>query len=452
MASTMFPTPRDAPGPLFQYDSLSPDARTFRLLRLLPTLDPSTIECELTTVDLNDKWEGQYYALSYEWGPDEPPYLWIRVNGEYLSVRQHLYSFLQNENTHSRFGLHLWIDAICINQQNLSERGHQVKLMGDIYSCAKIVLVWLGPYKVSMDRELIRAFGNLRRLKRYSTENDQPEDYENVAFGSMLRKKHGRPHVYEKATPVPPDKFLLALRDICTRNYWTRMWIIQEILLANQACLMIGDHIFPWDMIERLFDETQFWRGSHMEGVTAPHLRALCNQIDTEAATTTVCGALGRFDNSQCYDFRDKVYALLGLVPGGQWFPVDYTVVTEELFCSVVLASYTTTSRHAGSPNDTEPVAEILQCPPASFHLEKVDWLALENTKRVARAIDVSYVALERYLVMKPELGTDTLITIDVSSCTVSRLVNNVTEHRFTLSMEMFNILASTSCCGQTTR
>jgi hypothetical protein len=150
-------------------------------------------------------------------------------------------------------------------------------------------------------------------------------------------------------------------------------------------------------MMEILLDDMAKYRRSlALQGVITPHLRALCNQAHAEIASTSICGALGRFNNSQCFDFRGKVYALLGLVPDGQYFPVDYTVAKEELFCSVIFASYSSTSRHAGSPKDTEPVAKILWHPLASFHLKKVDWLALENTKRVARAVDISYLTLER--------------------------------------------------------
>jgi hypothetical protein len=142
-----------APGPLFQHDQLDPKRKSFRLLRIMPTPqwlpadETYTIHCTLATVYFDSKLEGLYDALSYEWGPDEPPFYWIRLNNHYLRVRKNLYSFLWAvrplSHSEERAGL-LWVDAICIDRNNISERGHQVKQMGEIYSYAGTVLTWLG--------------------------------------------------------------------------------------------------------------------------------------------------------------------------------------------------------------------------------------------------------------------------------------------------------------------
>jgi hypothetical protein len=74
MDSTAFPAQDGAPGSLFQYDSLDPDVKTFRLLRILSTLASGIIQCQLTTVDFATIGEGSYNALSYEWGLNKPPF------------------------------------------------------------------------------------------------------------------------------------------------------------------------------------------------------------------------------------------------------------------------------------------------------------------------------------------------------------------------------------------
>jgi hypothetical protein len=84
----------------------------------------------------------KYTCLSYEWGTGEGGD-WIEINRKLHYVRQNLLDFLQvaRKNHHSS---PLWIDALCIDQDNYTERSHQVQQMGSIYSHAQEVLVWLG--------------------------------------------------------------------------------------------------------------------------------------------------------------------------------------------------------------------------------------------------------------------------------------------------------------------
>jgi hypothetical protein len=125
--TTLSPS-KGAPSPLFQHDRLDLNKRTFRLLRILPNLESDIIQCDLTTADFTSEYEGAYNALSYEWGPEEPPFYWIRLNGGYLHIRQNLHNFFhmarRKAQIEPNFTSYLWIDAICINQQDLLERGH----------------------------------------------------------------------------------------------------------------------------------------------------------------------------------------------------------------------------------------------------------------------------------------------------------------------------------------
>ncbi|PSN72337.1 heterokaryon incompatibility, partial [Corynespora cassiicola Philippines] len=91
-------------------------------------------------------WQGQspapYRCLSYMWGAPFAHHE-ILINGGRFRVGDNLHRFL-----HTARRLYpsqpLWIDAICINQRDLAEKGHQVQAMGHIYRKAKEVLIWLG--------------------------------------------------------------------------------------------------------------------------------------------------------------------------------------------------------------------------------------------------------------------------------------------------------------------
>ena len=131
-----------------------------RLLRLLPPSDEkSRIDCQLITRSLLDSGRTHPYdALSYAWGTEENNQPSIYIDGNEQSTRPNLYKAL----------LHLrdcfverimWIDAICINQDDNDEKGRQVQSMAKIYAKASRVVVWLGDAADSSDRalEAIRA-------------------------------------------------------------------------------------------------------------------------------------------------------------------------------------------------------------------------------------------------------------------------------------------------------
>ncbi|KAE9379554.1 HET-domain-containing protein, partial [Stipitochalara longipes BDJ] len=130
----------DSKATRFIYRPLSHSSKDVRLLLLLSSKnfgDP--VVCELKHSSLEEA--PQYEALSYVWGEtnaSEP----IQLHGQEVTVRQNLLDALRHlrcdrERT-------LWVDAICIDQENVLERNHQVGQMGFIYGFASRVISWLG--------------------------------------------------------------------------------------------------------------------------------------------------------------------------------------------------------------------------------------------------------------------------------------------------------------------
>jgi len=132
------------------YQPLDKDSRTIRLLRILPEPHPfdGRLQCSLITVCLNQA--VQYHALYYTWGEPDSFGFNIWINENLVPVRQNLLCALRvlrvnnvdvNEtelaencdggSTPSEF--HLWVDALCTNQNDDMEREHQVAMMGDVY-------------------------------------------------------------------------------------------------------------------------------------------------------------------------------------------------------------------------------------------------------------------------------------------------------------------------------
>jgi hypothetical protein len=96
-----------------------------RLLHLQPSLDrEEVISCTLYFGDLDDR-ACEYHALSYEWGDPTSISRNILINGENITIRENLWWalwHLRDQMTE----IVLWVDALCINQDNLEERNHQV--------------------------------------------------------------------------------------------------------------------------------------------------------------------------------------------------------------------------------------------------------------------------------------------------------------------------------------
>jgi hypothetical protein len=127
---------------IYHYDTLNYRHQEIRTVILLPGLPSSPIHCTLETHDLNVT-ELQYEALSYEWGDSTSEGRSIFLNNREIQVRENLWSVLIHLRHHGSMWL-LWIDALCIDRANPRERNHQVRMMGDIYRRARLVLIWLG--------------------------------------------------------------------------------------------------------------------------------------------------------------------------------------------------------------------------------------------------------------------------------------------------------------------
>ncbi|KAE9382019.1 HET-domain-containing protein, partial [Stipitochalara longipes BDJ] len=184
-----------------------------RLLVLVPGSGSKSIHCRLATVKLQTQAEVPVYeALSYMWGPPSPSTL-IYVNDTPFEVRNNLFEALK-QLPYEYFPRCLWVDAICINQKDNSERGHQVAIMSSVFRAATKVLVWLGGARDNSDmafEALASVHGHLGMLH-------------SIAKSWIMAGVD--------VTRYNSNQVETALLSICRRPYWSRVWIIQEILSA----------------------------------------------------------------------------------------------------------------------------------------------------------------------------------------------------------------------------
>jgi hypothetical protein len=252
------------------YDAL--DDGYFRLVRI--TLDPSSgcIECRTQHFPLDDP--PRYTAVSYACGPG-PATFDLKLNARDWHIRKNLSHFLRQRVQMSPASEEwLWIDAICINQENISERSHQVKLMADIYGQASRVLVWLGPAYQDSDAAM-----------------------------RGLSDRNAR----ECELPVETFPWTRALCDLCSRDYWRRLWCLQELKLAKTKDIVCGSEVIPWRHFER---SISFRRGIYRAGL-APAIRMV--KMMPPNLSTSLWSLLNSTTHLLCEEKKDKAYALLGL-------------------------------------------------------------------------------------------------------------------------------------------
>jgi hypothetical protein len=159
---------------VYQSHPLPPGSRCIRVLDILPgpeTLYPDNkpIGCVLRTISLDD--QPLFTALSYVWGNDPPGrQYFVECAESKLQVTLNCYSALRH--LQRKLGqLTIWVDAICINQTDLAEKAEQIPLMGDIYSMADLVYIWLGDGTSGTDRAMQYIAAN---HLRYYFENSKP--------------------------------------------------------------------------------------------------------------------------------------------------------------------------------------------------------------------------------------------------------------------------------------
>lgn len=228
------------PGPI--YDPIDVHKREIRILILLPSRrSNSSLKCELLHVDLDaleDAPFNYYEAVSYTWG-DATDRVRIKLNGHNCFITKNLHGLLTRLRAKKTPGYY-WVDAVCIDQENIPERGQQVQLMKAIYETAEQVLVWLGPSSEDSDvaMDFVDEMTDAERNDEGIMPDDDDEDAAIERNVAWLRAS--------LADPKSARKWR-ALARLFLRPWWKRVWIRQEVAVASDVQVLCGnDRLQPW--------------------------------------------------------------------------------------------------------------------------------------------------------------------------------------------------------------
>jgi hypothetical protein len=142
--------------------------------------------------------------------------------------------------------LHLWVDVICINQASVEEKNHQVAMMGEIYRCAEKCFMWLG----EEEDESGLAIDLIKRLSTWLAQHPVSAD---STFERHMQDDRAFDPAWQEVLNDPTSRpHFMALKKLLRREYWSRVWIIQEILLSQDAIMYCGFHHASWKGLQLL--------------------------------------------------------------------------------------------------------------------------------------------------------------------------------------------------------
>jgi hypothetical protein len=236
------------------------------------------LKCEIVHRSLLDPPE--YVAISYAWG-DSFDKEDITLENEDFTVNASLHDALMAVRAIDRSTL-VWIDGLSIDQGNEVERAAQVQLMDQIYMKATSVAIWLGP---AMDNS-IWAIWQMEELKAGNSTSN-----------------------WLKSLDYDDHK---ALRALFKRDYWKRLWVVQEVYHARDKTVYCGVSKVSWDLCKKASDalwqhesDPYLWTGpSSFPDIE--HLMAL--------GRNSLLEVLRACRRKLSENPRDKIFGILGIL------------------------------------------------------------------------------------------------------------------------------------------
>jgi hypothetical protein len=381
-----------------QYEPLDPAKRQIRLLEILPRnhkLGKLRPVCRLFPANLDDK--PSFTALSYVWG-DQKNKRVVLVNKHPWKVTQNL--FLAMMELRESKSITVWIDAICINQEDDDEKTWQVGLMRSIYQQASNVIAWLGPSEKKYDSDTVMDYLNtLGKKAEVCGFHHGSEPYVPIWRAMISAQYMENPHEVMLRTELdgrvlPVSKYALksllhsisgcrsqdgllplaGLKYLFRRPWWGRVWVLQEITVPRHVHFACGTKRIPcrrfraaynayyvlWSTLGMMRSEGQhlnFYQKSLTVYMVSHRVNIMLSMPDVYQNGGFVLVALFRAtcvqgvrhlaqegaQHLEATDPRDKVFALLGISEDQRELKAlglspDYTKSKEEVYVITMAA------------------------------------------------------------------------------------------------------------------
>ena len=308
------------PVQIYQYTQISSEDMEIRILCLRPGDWTAPLECDLYQVV---EPTGGYEALSYAWGDSGTPQQ-LLINGRVLPIRQNLFKALRRlrergQHQHPR----VWVDAICINQANKQEKTDQLAIMGSIYANAIRTLVWLGEDFNDSSGTLCLDFAkgfdcsdNINTMSAQDVANLYSDFFQSRSLG-------------------PEDFNVGMMKRLSLRKWFTRRWVVQEVLNASEVKVLLGAEEATWDQMCVLFTRLRTLRRRYASTRRLDWIQPLTEEVISSQPDPEgdLLERLRVSDHLECEHPVDRIAALLGTgrrSAARSTFKIDYTESVEQ--------------------------------------------------------------------------------------------------------------------------
>jgi hypothetical protein len=364
----------------FEYQPL-PDESSIRIIVLHPAeKHDAQVICN---IEVALPGSGAYTALSYSWGMNEDgndsKCRTITMNGRPIEVTQNLFEGLRRLR-HPSLARRMWVDAVCINQNDTAERSSQVSRMAEIFARASEVAVWLGEDGLEGEGQIqaavLHCFADdehdhsqaKHTWPKSGHEDDSVTDFcalrkatsRKFRMGSSGGRFGSRSTSYSSMTMIATSTedgeahkralqpAIRALDSLFNKRYFKRRWVIQELYHSPLGCvtLYFGSHSMPMSKFASVCGASvkdsrslrRFIVGSNHQGAQdwkgVQHgLREVERiiRLAVDKEKTTFLEALERSSHLECSDPRDILYSMASLDPSFGIVP-DYNLNTAETY------------------------------------------------------------------------------------------------------------------------
>ncbi|KAJ4369045.1 hypothetical protein N0V83_006127 [Neocucurbitaria cava] len=302
----------------------------------------------MTTARLDAK--TGFSAVSYAWG--NSPFISSALLDALLQLQQ-------DDDSGEKL---YWIDANCISQHDLMEKSEQVQIMGDIYRQASEVIIWL-----DKDDPVFTKNGIREAIAAADVSKEQNNEHEK-SFMSVKSNLDIFTHQFDF------DSVVQAVGTLISRSWWRRLWVLQELVLSQQAHIRCGPLSITWESFEYFLDICELFM---LCNPTHPTLSP-AYLISYKAFILSKCWRTVRSGREltmfQLFEMmitmavretsnpRDRVYALLGLAEDREQLGIrpDYSLSCAHMYMrtaealisehGLVMLSYCD-SRRSGKPH-----------------------------------------------------------------------------------------------------
>lgn len=268
------------------FQHLRSEQQQIRVLVVKPGAYDDTIQAYFENESLSGPPSqcAEFHALSYCWGDSSNcADIVLEIKDEFCteSTEENLFSITRpvemaiRRLRSEKMPLRIWIDAVCINQHDDEERTHQVSIMGNIYSRADMVHVWLdGEIRgIEVALRVIRDIYNYHQRQCPGGEECHCsgtrhtlniKDLETLiseqgesSFSSMFEifNQHAtRFKSYEVDAAGGPGNIHLSLlmENFFQHPWFQRVWVIQEVILAQQVAVHCGVEMISWQELVKV--------------------------------------------------------------------------------------------------------------------------------------------------------------------------------------------------------